>query len=105
MYGVWCLPKNCCGAEEEKENWLGMHASYCVGAWDKNNFFWIGIPLNFVTQKRVVAWDVDSDVKENMVTMQASVIQGFKDCVDRVWKRNIWAVKVKTKTGPNIREK
>jgi len=32
----------------------------------------------------VVAWDVDSDVKENMVTMQASVIQGFKDCVDRV---------------------
>jgi len=40
-----------------------------------------------------------------MVTMQASFIQGFKDGVDRVSKRNIVGAKVKTKIGPNIREK
>ena len=53
----------------------------------------------------MVACEVDGDVKENMITMQASFIQGFKYGVDRVSKINIWGVKVKTKIGPNIREK
>jgi len=43
----------------------------------------------------VVVWEVDNDVKENMVIMQASLIPGFKDSVDRVSKRNIGGVKVK----------
>jgi len=95
MYGEWWLSKSCRGAEDENENWLGLHASFFVCAWDKNNFLWIGFPLNFVTQKMVVVWEVDNDVKENMVIMQASLIPGFKDSVDRVSKRNIGGVKVK----------
>jgi len=39
---------------------------------------------------------VDNDVKEDVVTMQASFIPEFKDSLNRVSKRNIGSVNVKT---------